>query len=257
MALGTIIQTTNPTRTDRGRCSSGDARRALNALFVGVVASIVVSLGFGTPAFASGPSSGTKIAGATVPLGTFTAGSPFASGQIIEVRVPANSSLRPGAGIKILECGAPHGVVPTDPSACDGLTIQPDTVLVNSDGSVNYTRTSTTSGFTVYALPNHHSLGEPKDTQPVCNTTHLCVLYIGQNQLDFTAPHFWSQPFEVSPNASDTGTPPGDGAQSSGGGSNALLTIVLPVVVVVVAGGAFLVWRRRQASPGPRVPVSP
>ena len=94
-------------------------------------------------------------------------------------------------------------MVPTDPSACDGLTIQPDTVLAQRDGSVNYTRTKTTSGYTVYAVPNYHSLGENKDGQPVCNTTHLCVLYIGQNQLDFTAPHFWSEAFKVSPNSSD------------------------------------------------------
>jgi hypothetical protein len=216
-----------------------------------------------TPAFASGPPASSKVPRATVPIGKFTAGTPFSSGQVIEVKIPANSKLTPGAGIKIVECAAPHGVVPTDPSECDGTTIQGDTVLVKSDGSVDYTRTSTSSGYTVYALPDVRSLGERPAGQPVCNATHQCVLYIGQNQLDFTAPHYWSQPFEVRPTPGDTGTHPGDGALGtavrSGGSSNALLTIGLPVVVVVVGGGAllFLGRRRRRSEPAhaPREPI--
>jgi hypothetical protein len=240
------------TETHRGRYAKRSARSPFVMLLIAAIAGVVVAVGFAPPAFASGPKPSSKVQGATVPLGKVNANAPFASGQVIDVKIPPNSTFRPGAGIKILECGAPHGVLPTDPSACDGLTIQPDTVLAQRDGSVNYTRTATTSGYTVYAVPNYHSLGENKDGSPVCNTTHLCVLYVGQNQLDFTAPHFWSEAFKVSPNATDNGTPPGDGglsATSGGGGTNGFLTIGLPIVVVVVIGGALLSRRRRQTAP--------
>ena len=211
-----------------------------------------LALCLASPAFAaSGPHAGTKVPGSAIPIGKYSKGAPFSSGQVIQVKIPTNSTLRPGAGIRIVECAAPSGVVPIDPSSCDGTTIQGDTVLVNKDGSVDYTRTSITSGFTVYALPNRHSLGESPDGLPVCNTTHKCVLYIGQNQLDFTAPHYWSEPFTVKPTADDTGADPGDGGQqvATGTGGDAFLTIGLPILVVVVAGGALLVFRRRRAAP--------
>ena len=216
------------------------------AFFLVVAAVLVLS----APAFAAGPKGGTKLPGAAIPSGTFASGTPFSSGQVIEVKVPPNSVLTPGAGIKIVECGAPHGVPPTNPSDCDGSTIQGNTVYVNPDGSVDYKKTATTSGYTVYSLPNFHSLGEPKDSVPKCDTTHLCVLYIGQNQLAFTAPHYWSEPFKVAATPEDSGANPGDGTISTGGGSsNALLTIGLPVIIVV-AGAAFVVIRRRRTVAG-------
>jgi hypothetical protein len=238
MALAIGSETTRQTKV------LAPARAGLAAL---IAAAVVV---FAAPAFAaSGPPAGTKVPGATVPIGNYSAGAPFSSGQVIEVKIPPNSTLTPGAGIRIVECAAPHGQVPTQPSQCDGETIQGNTVLVNPDGSVDYKRSATSSGYTVYAVPNAYSLGEPPDSVPVCNKTHLCVLYIGQNQLDFTAPHFWSEPFSVNPTPKDTGAGPGDGTaagtSASGGGSNALLTIALPAVVVV-AGGAILVLRRRR-----------
>jgi len=254
MALTTSGGTAHPTRDDDPLHSSPRARRRGTCPAVAAVVVAVFSLCVAAPAFAaSGPRGGSKVQSSTAPIGRYRAGAPFSSGQVIQVKIPTNSTLRPGAGIKIVECAAPRGVVPTDPSSCDGTTIQGDTVLVTKDGSVDYTRTKTTSGYTVYALPDRHSLGEGPGGLPVCNTTHLCVLYIGQNQLDFTAPHYWSEPFTVTPTADDTGADPGDGSQqvaSTGGGSNAWLTIGLPVVVVVAAGGAFLAMRRRRAVPG-------
>ena len=176
---------------------------ALTASLVGTIA----GLSFETASFASGPANGTEVAGSDVPIGTHTAGTPFSSGQNIEVTIPANSNLTPDAGVNIVECAAPGGAVPTMPSECDGNTIQGATVLVNSDGSV------TLSGYTVYALPDSISLGEPASTTPVCNPANECVLYIGQNQNDFSgAPHYFSEPFFVAPNGTDNGAMPGDGS---------------------------------------------
>jgi hypothetical protein len=251
MALVTNVETTDRIRTHQTPRTRRATHWSLVRLSVVAMMSTVLALCFAAPAFASGPRASTKVPGSAVPIGKYTSGTPFSSGQVIAVKIPPNSTLTPGAGIKILECSAPGGAVPTDPSQCDGETVQGDTVLVNKDGSVDYTHTRIDSGYTVYALPDFHSLGESKHGLPVCNATHLCVLYIGQNQLDFTVPHYWSQPFEVTPTPGDTGARPGDGARNPTQGansSNALLTIVLPIVVVLVVGGSFVFLRRRRKS---------
>ncbi len=183
----------------------------------GKVAAIVVAaalagagLSFGALAFASGPANGTQVPGSALPIGTHTPNSPFSSGQTIEVKIPTNSDLQPGARVNILECSDPGGTVanlPSDISSCDGRTIQGDTVLVNSDGSVDYT------DYTLYALPDALSLGESPTSTPVCNLTNECVLFIGEDQNNFTgAPYYFSQPFFVAPNSDDGGENPGDGS---------------------------------------------
>jgi hypothetical protein len=211
----------------------------------------VVALGFATPAFATGPAASSEVPGSALPIGTFTPG-PFASGQIIEVKIPANSTLTPGAGIKIVECAAPGGVAPTDPSSCDGTTQQGDTVLAGTDGSIDYKPSPTTTGYTVYALPDVISLGESPSGTPVCNTTNECVLYIGQDQTDFTQPHFFSQPFFVTPTAGDTGTPAGDGTTPGTATPEAPLAIGLPLAAAGVIGGALFLRRRRHAVASPQ-----
>ena len=144
-----------------------------------------------------------------MPIGSFTAGTPFSSGQNIEITIPANSNLTPGDGVNILECSDAGGTVGNLPSGiaqCDGNTIQGSTVLVNSDGSVLY------SPYELFALPDKN-LGEASNGTPICNTTHECVLFIGQDQNNFAgAPHYFSQPFFVAPNATDNGANPGDGS---------------------------------------------
>ena len=206
----------------------------------------VVALAFATPAFAAPPAAGSEVPGSVIPIGASTPG-PFASGQVVEVKIPANPTLTPGAGIFILECAAPGGVAPTDPSACDGLTVQPDTLLAGADGSIDYTVTGSTSGFTTFALPNTGSLGESPSGSPVCNTSNECVLYIGQNQNDFTQPHFFSQPFYVTPTAGDSGTPAGDGTTPGTATPEAPLAIGLPLAGVGVVGGSLFLRRRRHA----------
>ncbi len=160
---------------------------------------------------AAEPAAGTEVPGSDLPIGSFTANTPFSSGQVIEVKIPANSTFASGAGIKIAECAAPNNVIPTDPAQCDGLTVQADTVLAGSDGSVDYTTTNTTAGYTVYSLPNS-ALGESPSSRPVCDLSDECVLYVGEDQNDFTQPHFWSQPFFVTPTPGSTGANPGDGS---------------------------------------------
>jgi hypothetical protein len=177
-----------------------------------VLAGTVAGLTFVAPAFASGPSNGSQVPSSAVPGESFTAGAPFASGQSIDVTIPANSDLQPGNKVNILECGDPGGSLgnlPTDITGCDGKTVQGDTVLVQSNGSVSY------DGYSVFALPNVASLGESPTDAPACDLSNECVLYVGENQNDFTAPHVFSQPFYVAPESGDVGTPAGDGASQN------------------------------------------
>jgi hypothetical protein len=202
---------------------------------------VVAALGFATPAFATGPTAGSEVPGSALPIGSVTSG-PFSSGQTLEVKIPANSTFTPGANIKIEECAAPGGVAPMDPSACDGETISAQTILAGTDGSIDYTDSGANTGYTVYALPDVGSLGESPSGTPVCNTSNECVLYIGQDQTDFTMPHFFSQAFFVSPTPGDTGADPGDGTPETP------LAIGLPLLAVGVIGGSLFLRRRRHAA---------
>jgi len=205
------------------------------ATFFGAVAvtGIVAAVGFSTPAFASGPPAGSEVPGSALPIGTVSPG-PFSSGQVIEVKIPANSTFASGAGINIEECAAPGGVAPSDPSDCDGVTHQGDTVSAAADGSVDY------SNYAIYAIPDP-SIGDT-GTAPVCDLSDECVLYIGESQTDFTQPHFFSQPFYVTPTPGDTGANPGDGTPE------APLAIGLPLAAAGVIGGTFFLRRRRHAT---------
>jgi hypothetical protein len=160
---------------------------------------------------ASTPTQGSIVPDSAVPVGTYTAGTPFSSGQQINVVVPANNLFSPTTNLNVLECAAPGGVVPTSPSACDGNTISGPTLKANTDGSVNF-QTYTNSLYVVYALPDSINLGESSSQPVVCNVNKECVLYIGYNQADFTQPHVWSQPFYVMPDSGDMGENPGDGS---------------------------------------------
>ncbi len=129
-----------------------------------------------------------------VPL-TITPG-PYHDGQTIRVSVGPNKHFTPFASIKILECSDPGGTTQNLPTSallrCDGNTVQGNTILVGRDGSFSQ------DDYVVYALPNQSELGESSDAKPVCNEKDSCVLYIGQNQENFTAPKIFSPPFTVS-----------------------------------------------------------
>lgn len=192
-------------------------------------------------ALALGAHSGAEIPGAATPTDNYPSGAPFFNGQEIDIRIPANSIFQSGLKVNILECSDPGGSTGNLPSSinnCDGNTIQGNTVLINRDGSVDLNR------YPVYALPNFPQLGESKTGQPVCNLSHACVLYIGENQESFTAPHYFSQPFYVASTEAQALANQHGGS----GGSGTTLAIVLPIVAVCVLGAAVYFVRRRSAT---------
>lgn len=222
------------------------AQRVLVAIAAVAATATIGALALSSPAgaascntSASGPACGSVIPGAAVPVGTVNHGTPFSSGQSINVVVPANeafASPNNTNGINIVECSAPNGVVPTSTTACDGNTIQGNTILPDADGSFTY------DGYTLYALPDSISLGEGS-SGPVCGSTSAteCILYIGNNQGDFTQPHLWSQPFFVKANSDDGGENPGDGTPE------VPLAVLLPLSAMGLVGGTVLIRRRRAS----------
>ena len=119
------------------------------------------------------------------------------------------------ARVNVIECADPGGLasnLPKDITTCDGNTIQGNTILVGSDGSFSQT------GYTVYLLPSS-SLGEQGNFKPVCNQTNYCVLYVGQDQNDFTAPKVFSAPFLIAPGSGTTTTTSTSTGSSGSSGS--------------------------------------
>jgi len=141
-------------------------------------------------------------AGAASPSLTITppsGGHPYQNGVSLKIAVGANSSFAPNSRIVIIECAAPKGSLPVDDTTCDGNTVQSGSVLVNADGSFQV------PSYTLYSLPNN-ALGEAPDSEPVCNSSAECVLYIGQDQNDFSQPKIFSAPFTVDLSATSTPT---------------------------------------------------
>lgn len=142
----------------------------------------------------------------------------YSDGQTISVGVGPNSYFTPHRRVNVIECADPGGSaahLPTDITTCDGNTIQGGSVLVGNDGSFSL------SGYPVYLLPSP-TLGEQPNFTPICNQTNYCVLYVGQDQNDFTAPKVFSSPFLITPSASGSATTgSGAGATSSSPTSSA------------------------------------
>jgi len=135
----------------------------------------------------------------------------YRDGQAISVAVGPNGYFTPHARINVIECADPGGLasnLPKDITTCDGNTIQGNTILVGGDGSFSQT------GYTVYLLPSS-SLGEQGNFKPVCNQTNYCVLYVGQDQNDFTAPKVFSAPFLIAPGSGTTTTSASTGSSGS------------------------------------------
>lgn len=137
---------------------------------------------------------------------------PYANGQNLVLSVGANTRFTPNTRIEVLECAAPKGVLPIDDSTCDGNTAQYGSVLVGPDGSFQV------PSYTLYQLPNS-VLGEQNNHDPVCNATHECVLYIGQDQNDFSKPKMFSPVFSVGSTSPVGTTPSPSGGSSPTGGS--------------------------------------
>jgi hypothetical protein len=216
------------------------ARRVAVSLAATAAAGTFAALAFSSPASAA-PASGDIVPGSAQAVGPVTAGTPFSSGQSINVVIPANSAFAAPNntnGVNVVQCAAPNGVVPSNPAACDGNTIQGSTILPNADGSFTF------QGYQVFQLPDVPTLGEGS-SGPVCGSTSAteCILFIGNNQNDFTKPHLWSQPFFVKANdTTDSGTNPGDGTPE------VPMAILLPLSAMGLLGGAVLIRRRHRSS---------
>ena len=190
-------------------------------------ASSSVSPGFQCPALAS----------PLVTLVTDAPNGPFSSGQYIDVTVAQNGILDPGRHIYIRECEAPNGQPPTTPNLCDIRTTQFEKVKVGSHGTVS------DQDYPIYALPDTTVLKEQWKQKPLCDLTHPCILFVGQDRRDFDRPHVWSLPFYVNPTAGDTGADPGNGLPETP------YVLAFPVLAVGIIGGTMLVRRRRAAAP--------
>lgn len=171
------------------RADPGPFRRPkLAALAAGIL--IVVGL------IASSCSSSTSTDLSGHPTAVLTPSSTtYHSGQTISVSVGPNKYFAPFARIIILQCADPGGSsahLPINDTTCDGNTVPGHSVLVAKDGSFSTTYQQ------IFSLPNT-VLGETPDGRPVCNQTHACVLYVGQDQTNFTQPKIFSAPFTVIP----------------------------------------------------------
>jgi hypothetical protein len=139
----------------------------------------------------------------------------YRDGETVGVSIGPNSLFTPNLKVNILECSDPGGTaahLPTSVAECDGNTIQGGTILIQSDGSFS------DSAYTLYSIPNY-VLGEQANKQPVCNVTNPCVLYVGQNQEDFTQPKTFSAPFTISTTPIPASSTPTTAAGNSGVGT--------------------------------------
>jgi hypothetical protein len=121
-------------------------------------------------------------------------GGTYHNEEFINLSVGPNHYFRPYSSVKILECadrGGKRSNLPTSASSCDGNTIQGNTIEVNKNGSFSE------HGYQLFAIPNKAQLGEEADGQPVCNKRAVCVLYVGENQENFTWPKIFSPPFTI------------------------------------------------------------
>ena len=161
-------------------------------LLIGLAVGAVIMVGLVTSSCSSSPSTDSSGRPTAVLSPSSTT---YHSGQTISVSVGPNKYFAPFARIVILQCADPGGSsahLPINDSTCDGNTVPGHSVLVAKDGSFS------TSYQKIFSLPNP-VLGETPDGTPVCNRTHACVLYIGQDQTNFTQPKIFSVPFTVTP----------------------------------------------------------
>jgi hypothetical protein len=120
--------------------------------------------------------------------------STFNDNQTLKVSAGPNLRFVPYSRVVILECADPGGTTANLPQSllqCDENTVQGDTTLVKADGSFNE------PAYSIFALPSK-ILGEQSNSQPDCSATSMCVLFVGENQNDFTQAKVFSQPFFMS-----------------------------------------------------------
>jgi len=193
---------------------------------LGLVAFIVTSTG----AVAIAPSAGAL---SPPPLQVSPSGN-YHDGQMLTVKVGPNGYFTPHSRVNIIECTDPGGLasnLPKDITTCDGNTIQGTTILVGADGSFSQ------SAYPVYMLPSS-TLGEQNNALPICNQTNYCVLYVGQDQNDFTAPKVFSAPFLIAPGSGSTTTTSAGTTAATSGSTTGTTSAVSPSTSVTATTSA-------------------
>lgn len=191
---------------------------------------------------------GTQGAGASqAPALSVTPQGNYHDGQSIAIAAGANSFFTPNARINILECADPGGLasnLPIDDSTCDGNTVQANTILVGANGSF------AEAAYTLYLLPSS-TLAEQSNNKPICNQTNYCVLYVGQDQNNFSAPKVFSAPFLMGPSAgtADGSTSANAGSNASSGTTGGTGTVAVPKSSSSTSVGLQSVWRHRHLWP--------
>ncbi|MGP8059522.1 MAG: hypothetical protein ACLP9C_07800 [Acidimicrobiales bacterium] len=154
------------------------------------IRSVLVAAVLGGCAVAALPT----VAGAVAPPEmTVTPSGPYHNGETINISVGPNRFFKPYGRVNVIECADPGGTsanLPRDETSCDGNTIQGNTILVKGNGSFSERR------YELFSLPST-VLGEVPDSRPVCNRKNMCVLYVGEDQGNFTWPKEFSRPFAI------------------------------------------------------------
>ena len=185
--------------------------------------------------------------------GSVAAGTPFSSGQLVDVNVVANSVMNttnltnagaPTTGNFYLEeCVDPGGTtggLPNTASGCESATLI--TTGKSADGSLSVTGGN---GFTIYDLPDPGTLGSPTMVGTCDTAPNQCVIGVfaanPQAGGGFSFPHLFSAPFQVKVgDGADAGNNPGDGTPE------VPLAIGLPLAALAVFGGWSVRNRRNR-----------
>ena len=237
-------------RRDGRRCAQGGRGRRGRAfwlaqlagvvLMIGATASWLIATGAGASTLTNGP-----VTLDTTPSNPVAAGTPYSSGQSINIEVAANSTLSltnlesygfsGEPKITFLECSDPGGLVANLPTKLEGeCDTNTGLSLTNesADGSM------TLDDYEIFALPDYPIFDEPADSTPVCDASDACVIGIFSNQEDFTDPMLFSAPFYVTPNADDGGENPGDGSEGANTATSATnSTVIVAPTTSQVANG--------------------
>ena len=185
----------------------------------------LITVGLAVVAGAAGPSSGSIVPGSAQAVAPFTAGIPFSSGQTINVVIPANSAFA-SPNNTTLKHRRVLGAQRRPADADLGLRRQH---RPGRHDPAQCGRILHLYGLHLFATPDL-LIGDASRC-PACGQTAAteCILFIGNDQNDFTQPHLWSQPFFVKSYGNDSGTNPGDGSPPAVG------TVPDPGIVTVVA----------------------
>ena len=179
----------SPDRDTEGRSRRVWALAGLAGLVVVVVVVVVVLTTGGSGSSSTSSSDGKPVVAMT-PAPSST---PYRNGKTVSISVGPNKYFAPYSRIIIIECADPGGTadaLPKSDVTCDGNTVTPYSVLVNKDGSFS------APTYQLFSLPNTQ-FDETWDGEPVCNQTHQCVLYVGQDQTNFSQPKIFSEPFTI------------------------------------------------------------